>query len=418
VLILLPARPLVAQYQHRLQSQLTDVPVLAVDRRSFRALQTRVPIGATPWPAPAVVLLPIDTAKQEDIAESLIVVAWDLVIVDEAHFLSGPQRNALLERIVRADRVRRMLLMTATQPTEEVLRHLPGLSTTTWTPDALRNWDGTPLIAPIHWQIISYERGADEVRFLRELRDTRAEVERASGNPLLWQTLVTRASSSTYAVEQTLQRLDSALREQKPNPHDMMLFPEDMTASLGEGPPDVSRTHDPDALLTIVGRLLETIDAVTDDQKLNALLGLLKSQQAGEATDRTLLICSQFVDTICYLDTALREAGYRTCTGTGVTRQDEFDPEMAAQNGSGKVVLVTLIGAFGLDLPRVSTVVFYDSPNNRDLLAQWRERILGIAQPGDCTWFAFQDRTGVLAEGVDILQGVAPLAAPPGDGAP
>ena len=176
VLVLTPS-PLTQMWCARLRE--VDVRSIMVSRQAYRELLAGTLIGESPWRQHSIAVAPIDTAKQDDIAESLAQVHWDLVIIDQAHVLSGPHRLALLKRLVSADAIGRLLLMTATplpffRPflTERGnggTSPLPNLAFTNWFADLL-DWEGKVIVRPpVQWITVEYQRGPDEVEFLQML---------------------------------------------------------------------------------------------------------------------------------------------------------------------------------------------------------------------------------------------------------
>ena len=84
-----------------------------VDRASLRARERRTLAGLSPFQAPGVVLMSIDLAKQPDILARLVHQCWDVLVIDEAHGVSGDSARAAAAEALGA-RARLVVLLTAT----------------------------------------------------------------------------------------------------------------------------------------------------------------------------------------------------------------------------------------------------------------------------------------------------------------
>ncbi|HWG73362.1 MAG TPA: SNF2-related protein [Acidimicrobiales bacterium] len=115
VLVLCPAG-LVAQWQEELDRKFA-LPSVVVAKADAGAESGR--------PDPPVALASLPSARRSPLREALAEVAWDLVVVDEAHRVKNPSTASA--RMVRALRTRHMLLLTAT-PVENRLSDLFNLA--------------------------------------------------------------------------------------------------------------------------------------------------------------------------------------------------------------------------------------------------------------------------------------------------
>ena len=120
-----------------------------------------------------------DFGKTEQIASSLGTTNWDLVIFDEAHRLAAPLRAFLLDRLMNARLVERLLLLLAVRTSAfdtwfsrflDLSTLRGSMSMTQWS-GPLKNWDGSVVDRPrIALQIVPYTRGPDEVESRRTFR--------------------------------------------------------------------------------------------------------------------------------------------------------------------------------------------------------------------------------------------------------
>jgi superfamily II DNA or RNA helicase len=114
ILIVSPPGPLLRQWEQemRIRFGLRFTPI--VDAAGLREARRGLELGGNPFDATALCLTSIDFAKSDRVLSELERVAWDLVIIDEAHHCVGDesQRRRLAE--VLADKSDGLLLLTAT----------------------------------------------------------------------------------------------------------------------------------------------------------------------------------------------------------------------------------------------------------------------------------------------------------------
>jgi superfamily II DNA or RNA helicase len=114
ILIVCPPGPLLRQWEQemRVRFGLRFTPI--VDAASLRDARRGLELGGNPFDATALCLTSIDFAKSDRVLAELERVAWDLVIIDEAHHCVGEenQRRRLAE--VLANQADGLLLLTAT----------------------------------------------------------------------------------------------------------------------------------------------------------------------------------------------------------------------------------------------------------------------------------------------------------------
>ena len=84
-----------------------------IDRVALRARDRDAPSGLSPFQAPGIVLLSIDLAKQPDVLARLVSLCWDVLVIDEAHGVSGDSARTAAAAALGA-RARIVVLLTAT----------------------------------------------------------------------------------------------------------------------------------------------------------------------------------------------------------------------------------------------------------------------------------------------------------------
>ena len=113
-LILIPAG-LRAQWRQELSERFA-IEVEDADAGWLRRAAADRPADVNPWSLPGTYLTSIDFAKRPEVLRALEDTAWDLVVVDEAHAVSGASDRRRAAHAL-ASRSRRVLLLTATPDT-------------------------------------------------------------------------------------------------------------------------------------------------------------------------------------------------------------------------------------------------------------------------------------------------------------
>ena len=111
VLVAVPA-PLADQWEDELARRF-GLACRHGDRMSIDALSRRSAPGGNPWRLAGVWIASLDFLKQPHVIESLPELAWDLVVIDEAHIACGDSdRHATCRHLTAS--ARRVVLLTAT----------------------------------------------------------------------------------------------------------------------------------------------------------------------------------------------------------------------------------------------------------------------------------------------------------------
>ena len=111
VLVVAPAT-LMHQWQGELATRFGMDPRVA-DTVSLAQLRSALPYLISPWLLPGVWLTSLDFLKQPHVLDALPRAPWDLIVIDEAHLLSGDsQRHAAMDEL--ATSARNVVLLTAT----------------------------------------------------------------------------------------------------------------------------------------------------------------------------------------------------------------------------------------------------------------------------------------------------------------
>ena len=110
-LILTPAG-LRDQWAHELSSRF-DIDTDIVDGPFLRSVVTSLSRGVNPWTLAAVRIASFDFIKRAEVLRSLEEIVWDLVLIDEAHGMTGDSDRGIAGRALTS-RARHVVLLTAT----------------------------------------------------------------------------------------------------------------------------------------------------------------------------------------------------------------------------------------------------------------------------------------------------------------
>ncbi len=123
LLIIVPAN-LREQWQAALD-YFFHIPARIISTRHRREMERELPPGANPWGHYRCLITSVDYAKQPAIKNQILEQRWDAVVIDEAHQVAKPHQSSpdervrmdrweLAEALATTDRVRHLLLLTAT----------------------------------------------------------------------------------------------------------------------------------------------------------------------------------------------------------------------------------------------------------------------------------------------------------------
>jgi len=101
------------------------IPARIISTRHRREMERELPAGANPWEHYRFLITSVDYAKQPAIKNQILEQRWDIVVIDEAHQVAKPHQSGpdqrvrmdrweLAETLAASDRVRHLLLLTAT----------------------------------------------------------------------------------------------------------------------------------------------------------------------------------------------------------------------------------------------------------------------------------------------------------------
>jgi superfamily II DNA or RNA helicase len=354
-----------------------------VDAAWLRAAVADRAADVSPWAAPGIYIGSVDFLKRADVAPSLTDLAWDLLVVDEAHGAAAPtDRHAALARVATLSR--RVVIITATPYSGDAaaFASMAGLG-------AMAG-EGAPLLfrrsrddvgdARVRRHRFAMVRvAAPEARLQRLLDRYSREVWQAAPGDvdaarLAMTVLRKRALSSPAATVRSLSRRLELLRGAPSAPSQLSLFddppePDDLLPDAVLAAPGLADGRLETRWLTTLVEAAER--AVLCDSKRRYLLRLLA--RAAEP----VVVFTEYRDTLRGLAEALPHA-LHLHGGLGAAERSAVQRRF---NEHGGVLLATDAAAEGLNLQRrCRLVVNYELPWNPARLEQRIGRVDRIGQ--------------------------------------
>lgn len=404
ILVLAPTA-LAYQWVEIVRRASPDVPCTMVDRRRLREMEADG--GDAIWANAGVVVMSIDFAKKPDVADLLVQTTWDILVVDEAHHLNPQtQRYDLVTTLLKhCPNLRALFLHTLAQVTEDDVSENPlfrDVASTVWSRETVRDKDGMPLLPEVQIEWIRHHRRDDEVRLLSQLQNAlQATHVRDSRSQLEATTLLQTASSSLFALEQRLNRMRRLRHELA---HGISDFASQIEEDVLQSD-ELEQRLDGQSLaqskfLDQTGELLEMLEEVDTDSKLESLHALLERIGLSSSSDRRACVFTSYVDTATYLESALSEQYPNVVAITGALSFAEREQAVVHFAQSGGILIST--SAMATRIPEVAAVIFYDLPLNPATLDARIGQFLRVGRSGPVRVYAFTDESDTL--GIERLQ--------------
>jgi hypothetical protein len=388
----------------RLSDWTEMVPVKTITKPRFREFEAGVKVGASPWGRPVIAVMTARTATRRDVQSSLFTVEWDTVVIEEAQDLS-PEQLDLARRLVEAGSAARLLLVS------EFLRDTAGVALTpapalTRWPSGLTDLSGTPLVPDRQKEIVAYQRDPAEVDFLHLLREAYADTKQSKSIQRL-------ASSSLYAIEHSLRRQRNRLAHGAPS---AAIWAEEQEEKLGGesemeeldesslfAPPAGDRSS-VGANLPRIEWLIDQIETIPTDQKLDALKGLIDAIEEQGAKNVCVLSC--FASTVSYLHSSLAGLydGRNIYQATSSARFDARAKTVRRFNQSGGTIVLSSATVVGLDLESVDVAISYDLPRSARQMARRWALLARSSSSETSVMYAFKDTSGAIPLESELLR--------------
>jgi len=390
--------------------------------------------GENVWQREAQLITSIDFAKREEIMPSLASVRFDLVIVDEAHKMSAYRYGEKTDKTSRyrlgetlSQQSEHLLFLTATphKGDQENFRLFldllePGAFATTEminqsitehenplfikrTKEALKNFNGEPLFPPRYVETVPYNLGIDSPnekllynalsKYVQEQYNRALTKGRKRNVAFALVILQRRIASSTYAVLRSLERRRKRLSdlleraEQPPERKDYFVDLEEVedlseeerwkeeefweTLSVAENRQELRKEI---TILEDLIRQARTIIENEEEIKLRSLketLDTLNQQFPGEK----VLIFTESLDTLTYLEKRMRDWGYQVNTIHGKMKLDERIKAEGVFKHETQILIATEAAGEGINLQFCHLMINYDIPWNPNRLEQRMGRV-------------------------------------------
>lgn len=389
------------QFAQALQEIAHFSDVIRVDQQIFRELELRVDVGETPWAGPVIALMTLQKAIHPNIVKSLTTTEWDLVVVDRPYTLSDKQ-EAVVKELIHIGIVKRLLLIAAFLERSGTTPLIPNLMTTTWSRDVV-DWEGNPLFASRVRMVVDYDRSPFEIEFLDKMDQVLRQLEPPDTEMALLKTtlLLRMASSSLYAIEQSLRRRRNRLVHSthlqmiEADAEEIGEIEDEFFDEPLENKSQRTRTELTEELSKL-STLLDHLDNISADTKLQALLDILKQRTISVDVYR-ICIFSEFASTVSYLYSSLQEELEDIYQFT-TTPHDERDHTIRSFRETGGILVASSAAITGLDWMNleIDIGINYDLPSH-DL--QMEQRWAMLDRPGrknPCMMYAFRDTSKSL----------------------
>ncbi len=367
VLILCPAGALCNHMRGIIHEQ--GSTAVHVNRYKFRELLDNTTEFQI-WPCGLVLLMSYAFARQPDVRDSLLNTQWDLLITDEAHYLTGAQGDLFRRLESVADKI---VLATAGKIQGDLLAERDVFHVE-WKREQLVGHNGKLLddgMRPLVHEV-SFSLDREEKKLSASVAELFQKLEAGTlSQRFVSKILLQSFYSSPVALEGFLRRaLERAtLRD------DFFTLMEDTDEYSVEASSSELRYQIVDEKIrTTMGQALSGLEDLQRDSKLDAFSQLVNKITGSSQRGSRICVITAYVDTLYYLAADLEERGLEHLTLHGEVRDEEREKSFRRFVDTGGILVATMaLMTEGLGLPEVTDLIFYDLPTN-DLLMQ---RLLG-----------------------------------------
>jgi superfamily II DNA or RNA helicase len=352
VLVLTPA-PLRQQWADELRTRFRLTPAV-FDHASLTAAVAALPAGVNPWQTAPLIVSSIDLVKRPEVRSAIDAVAFDALVVDEAHHATrGTDRGAVVADL--AARTPWIVLATATPHSgdNDAFEFLQQIGSTRGAPLLMfrRTSEISPRFARRSHLLAVVPTLAERALLDETSRYVRAigrSAARAAGARLVASVIARRAASSAKALCGTLARRIALLsREAVPEiqPH---LPWEDADADDGDTPDALLATPALANLEQEIGwlrRLLELAgQASARSSKVAVIRRLLRR------TSESAVVFSEYRDVAMGVAAAIEDLAAVAVLHGGLSPRQRQDVVNAFNGGALRAVIATDAAGEGLNL--------------------------------------------------------------------
>jgi hypothetical protein len=352
VLVLAPGAMLAAQWTCLVNQMGGDS--VTVDSGVFRLMREKIGGVPSAWPQ-GVYVMSVDLAKRVGVKDLLGAVDWDLVIVDEAHGLSG-QRLDFVRGLAGESEGPALLL--ATHMRNGVCAAISnGAHVIDWneTLNDLRSRVGSPDSSLVR-VTKTYHRSEEEAEVARDVLRMARTLGATKGMMLL-----RRASSSVMALENTLMRWVES--------------------------PISPSLHAPN-----IERLLQSVEQLHVDSKLECFKQLIHDLHGGGVEHSVAF--TEFMGTIECVAAALDDSDLPIFLLHGGLTSQEHAQILDSFKLQGGLLLTTVAAIKSVEVKLVNAVIHYDLPMSPDAFAVRENQFYNYFREGAGAAYLLQDEVG------------------------
>lgn len=409
ILVLTRSAILSNMYHDAIEKSQGNLSTFIVNIRVLRELDAHTKPDDAVRSEGLAVLLSLHETRSESVRDYVRQVPWDLVVID-----GGPIAHAadadLIEDLVRSTQDLSLLLAYEGGRATRLPDIVADLPTFNWRLQDLMSAN-EPLFQEELRQRLTrgYSRSEDEQHLLLALAELLVDI---APNQLPYLTILRLASSSIYAIEGSLIRLrDNLAYEESPSKdgEDAPSRPA-QTRMVRTRKPRYRhglRQMEPEELtqrLTEIDSLIQSLDRITVDRKMETLLELLKEIDT-PGSSRRICVFSNYASTISYLHSTLASIEKRMFRVTGSIPHGKRVEEVARFHEIGGIMLVT-DATHGEPPVNADIGICYDLPSNDQTMLQRWAAIDWMGRPADeerIMW-AFRDNSAVILFEEELLR--------------
>jgi ERCC4-related helicase len=373
ILILIPSTALIYQYKDLLSGLGKAINITVLDRKFVRENDTFS--KNEPFAEKLIAISPIQQASHEEIAENILSVQWDLIILDDVdHITANSKQAVFLKALVERQASRRILILSnktramifRTQRSFLNNKLFENFEITQW-----RQKDIFPFgdMRPIRYSAIFFTRTEEEIHFIKKY----ISLSKWLSNKKFQNRIRSRlASSSLYAAEESLRTLRNRLVHGEfsslleSNTFDKEFTgDEELLGDINSAEIDkkLSSKNLP-KLMTEISDALDLLDRIQVDSKFNALLQAI---QGMETIKRRTWIYASYKSTISYLHSSLKEFAPSIFQIHGQMSSFNVTENIQRFRNDGGILISSTSRLSNVNL-RLDNLIMYDTPESETLI--------------------------------------------------
>lgn len=340
-----------------------------VDRAQFLQLQSRTDADTPEWTAHQAFALTAALATRSDVAASLKIQHWDLLVFLDTTY-------AATHRWVESLHGSHTRIIWKLRPGYDV----SALQRSEWYIDQMSMRDvlesrGMPGKSNLHLTIrLSALEPSEGELVVWGLIAELVQATKGSSAEHTAATLQARWSSSPASLENGLRRVEHALTWQWPLWDEATEDGDELVAEASSTTDIRSKAK----ALALIKECLVALDELGPDRKLQALIDLLRQHK----TSRSTCVFVRYRDTATYVHSALEDQSLPCVLVHGGMPPIDIKERLhrALQEPGQVLVMTTAMLSTGLDLRQVRDLVLYDSPATVEVMSQTLARFYLHAQ--------------------------------------